>query len=181
MDNPIYGDWGKNGIYGGQATVQMEYHDVARAVLANSQSTISGYSGIVPATVKSGETITASITFEEVLNTVSDPAKCKVAAMLLDANTGRVINANVAPLTDLNPETAEVLHALPAKVKGGKGCVHIDLPAKATVLLYTPRGTTIGQSTLQGRCVLSTKGHKGVTLVRIVTAGQASTYKVRVE
>ena len=181
MDNPIYGDWGKNGIYGGQATVQMEYHDVARAVLANSQSTISGYSGIVPATVKSGETITASITFEEVLNTVSDPAKCKVAAMLLDANTGRVINANVAPLTDLNPETAEVLHALPAKVKGGKGCVHIDLPAEATVLLYTPRGTTIGQSTLQGRCVLSTKGHKGVTLVRIVTAGQASTYKVRVE
>ena len=154
---------------------------MARAVLASSQSTIRGYSGIVPATVKSGEAITASITFEEVLNTVSDPTKCKVAAMLLDANTGRVINANVAPLTDLNPETAEALHALPARVEGGKGCVLIDLPAEATVLLYTPRGSTISQATLQGRCTIGTKGYKGVALVRIVTGKQASTYKVRVE
>lgn len=102
--DPIYGDWGKNGKYGGQATVQIAYHDVARAVLASEQSAISGYSGIVPATVKSGETISTSISFDGVLTTLSNPANGKLVCMLLDANTGRVINADVSALTDLDPE-----------------------------------------------------------------------------
>ena len=111
MTDPIYGDWGKNGKYGGQASVQIAYHDVARAVLAENQSAISGYSGIVPANVKSGEDINTTITFEGVLTALSNPLNAKVVCMLLDANNGRVINADVRSLADANPESIGELSA----------------------------------------------------------------------
>ncbi len=114
MTDPIYGDWGKNGKYGGQASVQMSYHDVARAVLGESQSAISGYSGIVPANVKSGEAISSTITFDGVLTVLANPLNAKVVCMLLDANTGRVINADVCALTEADPES---IHGLPVSGK----------------------------------------------------------------
>ena len=111
MTDPIYGDWGKNGKYGGQASVQIAYHDVARAVLAESQSSINGYSGIIPANVKSGQAINSTISFEGVLAALSNPLNAKVVAMLLDANTGRVINADVCILTDANAASIDELSA----------------------------------------------------------------------
>ncbi len=109
MTDPIYGDWGKNGKYGGQASVQMSYHDVARAVLAESQSSISGYSGVIPANVKSGQPIVTTIPFGGALAALANPLNAKVVCMLLDANTGRVINADVCSLTDADPEDIQEL------------------------------------------------------------------------
>lgn len=109
MTDPIYGDWGKNGKYGGQASVQIAYHDVARAILAESQSTISGYSGLIPATVKSGQVISNKIAIDGALTVLANPLNAKVVCMLLDANTGRVINADVCNLTDANAESIDEL------------------------------------------------------------------------
>ena len=109
MTDPIYGDWGKNGKYGRQASVQIAYHDVARAILAESQSTISGYSGLIPATVKSGQIISNKIAIDGALTVLANPLNAKVVCMLLDANTGRVINADVCNLTDANAESIDEL------------------------------------------------------------------------
>ena len=84
---------------------------MARAVLAESQSSINGYSGIIPANVKSGQAINSTISFEGVLAALSNPLNAKVVAMLLDANTGRVINADVCNLTDANAASIDELSA----------------------------------------------------------------------
>ncbi len=152
MADPIYGDWGKNGKYGGQASVQMTYHDVARAVLAESQSSIGGYSGIIPANVKSGEAIRSTITFEGVLTALANPLNAKVACLLLDAGTGRVINADVCALTDADPSAIHEFHA----------------PGQAKIkAIYSPEGTPL-KEIRQGLNILLMQTPDGRTFIRKV-------------
>ena len=152
MTDPIYGDWGKNGKYGGQASVQIAYHDVARAVLAENQASISGYSGIIPANVKSGQSINSTITFEGVLTALANPLNAKVVAMLLDANTGRVINADVRALTDADPES---IGALPA-------------PTQANVVaIYSASGAQL-KELQKGLNILLMQDADGRTFIRKV-------------
>ena len=152
MTDPIYGDWGKNGKYGGQASVQIAYHDVARAVLAENQSAISGYSGIVPANVKSGEDINTTITFEGILTALSNPLNAKVVCMLLDANNGRVINADVRSLADANPESIGELAP----------------PAQAEVIaIYSASGTQL-EELQKGLNILLMQAPDGHTFIRKV-------------
>lgn len=109
MTDPIFGDWGKNGKYGGQASVQIAYHDVVRVAFDNDpeQTVITGFSGLIPATVKCGQPINNTVTFEGALAALANPLNGKIVCMLLDANTGRVINADVCHLTDADPEGIE--------------------------------------------------------------------------
>lgn len=152
MTDPIYGDWGKNGKYGGQASVQIAYHDVARAVLAENQSAINGYSGIVPANVKSGEAINTTITFDGVLTALSNPLNAKVVCMLLDANNGRVINADVRSLADANPESIGELAP----------------PAQAEVIaIYSASGTQL-EELQKGLNILLIQAPDGHTFIRKV-------------
>ena len=178
--DPIYGDWGKNGKYGGQATVQIAYHDVARAVLASEQGAISGYSGIVPATVKSGEAISTSITFDGALSALSSPENGKLVCMLLDANTGRVINADVSTLTDLDPQMMKGEEFDRIHLSGTEGGITVVAP-EATVTLYTPNGILLTETMVNGSATISTHGYSGMAIVRIQTAEQTISRKMIVK
>lgn len=167
--DPIYGDWGKNGRYGGQAVVQTSYHDVARVVLAGTQGSINGFSGIVPATVKCNTPIESSITFDGALDAVSHPLNAKVVCMLLDANTGRVINADVSSLTDADPESIHETvagNALPV-VSVNDGTVTVSAPT-GQAYLYTPDGVLIDHAVVNGTTLLHTNGRQGMVIVRLV-------------
>lgn len=176
MTDPIYGDWGKNGKYGGQASVQMAYHDVARAVLAQDQSSIGGYSGAIPANVKSGLAIPTTITFDGVLSALANPLNAKVVCMLLDANTGRVINADVRALTDAVPQCVqEISSAVQFAVCPDGVCV---VAPEAQASLYTPGGMLIAQTSVHGTAVLPACGYQGVAVIRIQNEGQTLVRKV---
>lgn len=152
--DPIYGDWGKNGKYGGQATVPVSYHDVARAVLADEQSSIGGYSGIIPANVKSGEAIITSLSFDGVLAALSDPLNAKLVCMLLDANTGRVINADVRFLADSHPdgihEVTDAAGVRVVAVYSANGAV-LKEPQKGLniLLMQAPDGSTFTRKVIK--------------------------------
>ena len=154
MSDPIYGDWGKNGKYGGQASVQIAYHDVARVVFDNTpdQTVITGFSGAIPATVKSGQVISNTITFEGALAALSNPLNGKIVCMLLDANTGRVINADVCNLTDADPQ----------------GIEEISVSTEAQVIaIYSASGLQLKEPQ-KGINILLLQGADGRTFVRKV-------------
>ncbi|MBR5803052.1 MAG: choice-of-anchor J domain-containing protein [Bacteroidaceae bacterium] len=154
MSDPIYGDWGKNGKYGGQASVQIAYHDVARVVFDNDpdQTVITGFSGVIPATVKSGQVISNTITFEGALAALSNPLNGKIVCMLLDANTGRVINADVCNLTDADPQSIE----------------EISISTEAQVIaIYSTSGIQL-KELQKGINILLLQGTDGRTFVRKV-------------
>lgn len=180
MTDPIYGDWGKNGKYGGQASVQIAYHDVARAILAESQSTISGYSGLIPATVKSGQAINNNITIEGALTALANPLNGKVVCMLLDANTGRVINADVCNLTDADPNSVEEITGTSVSVTTRQGNIVVTA-TKAHIALYTSKGWLLDKTDVCGSATLNTNGYQGIVIVHILCDGQAEVRKLLVK
>lgn len=87
--DPIYGDWGLGGKYG-RGSVWYAYKDVARAIIGQSYY---GESGYIPTSVRGGETISNTISFEVPQKTVSSLQNCKIVCMLIDAANGYVLNA----------------------------------------------------------------------------------------
>ncbi|MBO5823339.1 MAG: Omp28-related outer membrane protein, partial [Prevotella sp.] len=84
--DPDLGPWQQGGLYGDEA-VLYTHNDVARGIMASSYF---GQTGIVPTSVKGGETYEAAMTFGK--PSVENIYNCKVVCMMIDANTGRVIN-----------------------------------------------------------------------------------------
>lgn len=80
------GDWAQGGKYG-QSAVLYTHDDVARAQIGTSYYGTIGY---LPSTLVGGEEYTGTIEFA--LPSVNDIYNCKVVCMMIDANTGAVLN-----------------------------------------------------------------------------------------
>ncbi len=87
------GEWGKGGTLG-QEYVVYTHNDVVRAQVGS----YFGTTGYIPATITSGETYKANIEFQK--PAVSDIYNSSVVCMMIDANTGAVINVAKAKITD---------------------------------------------------------------------------------
>lgn len=81
------GDWAQGGKYG-QSAVLYTHNEVARAHVGTSYYGTTGY---IPSMIVGGEEYTGTISFA--LPPVNDIYNCKVVCMMIDANTGAVINA----------------------------------------------------------------------------------------
>lgn len=82
------GEWTKGGMYGSEYVSPYTFYDVARAHVGVSYFGTTGY---IPSTIESGKEYTGSISFD--LPTVNDIYNCKVVCMMIDANTGELINS----------------------------------------------------------------------------------------
>lgn len=96
-DYPGLGEWGKGGS-NGKSAVLWYYDDVVRATSAVETggvfSGFNGKGGYLPAEIKAGETYDLTFSFRLPSN-LTDAGNTKVCVMLIDANTGRYINADV--------------------------------------------------------------------------------------
>lgn len=94
---PGLGEWGKGGTYGKQS-VLWEYDDVVRGTSAiESNGIYSGFNGkggYIPSEIKAGEDIAFTFDFS-LPSGIADLSRTKVCLMLIDANTGEYINADV--------------------------------------------------------------------------------------
>ncbi len=89
--DPNLGEWSNGGKYAAAYATNIRHDDVARAVIGRS---FAGTSGYFPQSMKAGESVTATIESELPQN-LSDNRNGKVVVMLLNGNTGSVVNASV--------------------------------------------------------------------------------------
>ena len=94
---PGLGEWGKDGA-NGKSSVLWYYDDVVRGTSAvetgGIYSGFNGKGGYVPSQIKAGEPI--DFTFDFALPSgIADVNNTKVCLMLIDANTGEYLNADV--------------------------------------------------------------------------------------
>lgn len=82
------GPWGQGGKYG-ESKVTYTFDHVARGMHGTS---FNGVSGFFPRTITAGESYPASYTFE-IPSYLKEAGNAEVAVMLIDANTGRIVNA----------------------------------------------------------------------------------------
>jgi hypothetical protein len=95
--DPNLGEWGAGGKYGSTYAV-VQHNDVVRQVVGLSYA---GTGGLLPQEMTAGEEYNASIP-TVIPTTLTKLQNAKVAVLLIDANTGAIVNACVAraPQTD---------------------------------------------------------------------------------
>ncbi len=86
---PTIGEWGLGGKYGQAVVTDYLHQDVCRNI---SGLTINGTGGYIPASVTAGETYKAELSIP-VPSTVKSLTSCKLIVVMIDGNTGKVINA----------------------------------------------------------------------------------------
>ena len=95
VNQPILGEWSNGGQYASAYAYPFVHNDVVRACWGSSYS---GTSGLLPQQMEAGSTYEALIE-TTVPGTVSQLAHCRVVVMLIDANTGLVVNAAQSPIS----------------------------------------------------------------------------------
>lgn len=85
--DPFYGEWGKGGQYG-SANAFYIFNDVARKFV----SSFNGIGGSVPSYAKADEEISYTVS-QSAPGNVTNWDNAEVVCMLLDANTGKIVNA----------------------------------------------------------------------------------------
>lgn len=131
-DGEGLGEWGKGGTLG-QEYVVYTHNDVVRAQVGS----YFGTTGYIPAAITIGETYTANIEFQK--PAVSDIYNSNVVCMMIDANTGTVINV----------AKAKIINA-----SGIEGVIAADSNA-TEVVRYNAAGQTI------------TAPAKGINIIRM--------------
>lgn len=152
--DPDLGPWGKDGEYGMSTISPFTFDHVARDLYpANNYF---GLSGLIPTTIEHGVDYVGSVTMNAKtdLRHVKDIANCAVTAMLIDLNTGAMVNAAHAPIA---VETA----VKPAVADGNEPEVGVsggNLRVKA-------QGTfSVSVAGVDGRCVGTARAHGEVEL-----------------
>lgn len=171
VEDPALGDWGKGGIYGSNP-VLYTYHDVVRTY---EGTTCNGTGGYIPASVVGGQAYTANITVAD-NKRISNPDNTAVTVMLIDANTGLVVNANRARIQTSGVDSINADNGSSVEVVNGNLVVRSESYTIAEV--YAVDGMKIAAAAGQGEFVADLNGYRGTVLVTLKNDNGSKTIKL---
>lgn len=172
--DPIFGEWGEGGIYGSSTTTYLN-NDVARGC----SSLFGGTGGYFPQKMEAGHTYTANMSVTLPQN-ISDINNAKVAVMLIDANTDKMINAARTPISTENTGihgTEAENAALNISCDNNSIIVSATDDTQVTAILYSLDGQIISANTGTRQVTVNTNGYKGVTIIKTITDKQTTVSK----
>lgn len=171
--DPDLGPWQQGGEYGEEA-VLYTHNDVARGIIGASYF---GQTGIVPTSIKSGEVYKTSIEFG--VPNVDNIYNCKIVCMMIDANTGQVINTARTKVLSSTGISGVNSDDLSMSYTSGAICISSTKPAK--VELFTIDGRMIAQQTINGNGMVSTNGQKGLIIMKVSIDGKSLVKKLTIK
>lgn len=174
-EGEIIGEFGKGGKYG-NSMPEITFNDVARAILDRS---FAGTAGVIPTEVKAGEAVeyTQKAALPE---SVENWNNAEIVCMLLDANTGRVVNAAKAKFTDKNGVADATEGSV--KVYGAEGAIYIIAGEDAEVTVYNASGMPVCSETVNaGEMKEIACGKSGLYIVKTTAGDTTSIQKVMVK
>ena len=99
ISSPLLDEWGQGGQFSGDETgyaYPVIHNDVARSVIG---TTLSGTLGLLSATLLAGTDYTATVK-AAYPSTVLDPTRTHLVCLLIDSQSGEVVNAARCPILD---------------------------------------------------------------------------------
>lgn len=169
--DPLLGEWGAGGQYG-KPVARYEFNNVARETWGTGYN---GTGGLLPTTLVSGETYTVDMSVNAA-SQVNDLSKCKFVVMLIDEDTGLVVNASRSDITSTG------VSALPAD--GGVAVsvspfgVTVVSAGESSAALYDLSGRLIASASGNGSYMLPVSGFGGVAILRVSTPSGVVTRKL---
>ena len=170
----LLGDWGAGGRYSASTVAPYTFNDVLRMVVGTS---FYGTPGYVPTEVTAGNTYTAEVKFPRAEN-ITDINKCSVVCMMIDANTGRVINAAKAKLLDYAGIDESNADNFDAKVLTDGSRITITTDAPAHIALIGINGVLLDNADSEGEITLDAKDYTGVAVIHITNNRQSIMKKI---
>lgn len=169
----IMKDWCLGGKYA-SATVWPYYHnDVARVALTN----YAGTPDIVPGTVVAGQEYKGTIS-GTIPAIATDLSKMKATVMLVDANTGKIINAaRVSLEAPAGIEDVVVDDANRALVTVLPSAIKVDCAGNFSVQVFNMSGMMVASSVGADSVELSTAGFNGPAIIRVVSGSGVQAVK----
>ena len=154
--------------------VSWTYNHVARRVV---DDLYTGISGLIPVSVEADNAIPFNLT-RSAYDNVSNWWNAELVVMLVDNNTGRVLNAVKAPFTvdgstGINSVATDNGEGIAIAVNGGD--VNVNAAGNVTVTVYNVNGSLVGMADGEGSVNVPTNG-KGLYIVK-AKAGDASVVK----
>ena len=172
LDQPALGEWGKGGIYG-KPTVLYYYHNVLRNW---EGTTFNGTGGLLP------DMIEAGVPYEVKMKvaapkSISDIKKTHVTAMLIDSESGRVLNAD-RRFTDDEVSVDQIDSQFYSMTVDGRN-INIAYPGDLEVQVYSLDGVRIASASGSDAVSLDVEAGNSIALVVVRTADGLRHHKVR--
>lgn len=170
----LLGEWGAGGSLSASTVYPYTFNDVLRMVVGTS---FYGTPGYVPTEVTAGNTYTAEVKFQRTEN-ITDINNCSVVCMMIDANTGRVINAAKAKLLDyagIDETTADNFNVR-VQTDGSRITITTDTPAH--IALIGINGVLLDNADSDGETTLDAKDYTGVAVIHITNNRQSIMKKI---
>lgn len=178
-EDPFFGEWGKNQEHG-QSLTKVEYNEVARKVLGS----FSGIAGSVPGNATANSEINYMIQ-QTIPGTVSNWENAEVVAILIDANTGKVVNAAkkefVSGTSGIN-EYSDNTNNLRIYSVLSNIIIEFNKDSEASVSIFDLKGSMIKsvntKATAGENLEIGLENVKGIYIVKVVTPEQTEIRKV---
>ena len=170
-EDPLLGEWGKGGIYGQSTVWNYTYNDVARATWGES---FKGTPNLFPTEFKIGKDYSYEFNFE-IPPYVENVDNCKVAAMIIDRKTGKILNACCSEKVSGVNKITETDGNLSARLENDKLIVNSEEAAHVSV--YSVNGLKIIDVEGTGEITLPLNGYKGLIIVNVNTPNKSISRK----
>ena len=166
MTDPDLGEWRQGGKYG-KPTVEYTFYDVAR-----DKVDYTNYGDLVPVNVEAGQVVKGELKVDSTsqLRHLSNIHYAHAALLLLDVNTGRIINAAHAQIIDPTWDDIQGTEADAADVmvRATEGGIRVTAE-DATTNVYSVGGTLLSTANVDGEATLHTGTYKGIAIVEVRT------------
>lgn len=170
--DPLLGEWGKGGALG-SSVAQTTFNHVARATWGRGYN---GTANLIPVTLYPGAVYSVDISLDN-LQYVDKIENCEFVVILIDGNTGRILNAATEGDTTAIKEAVEnALNSVSVAAVNGE--IQVVSAEDATVQVFTAAGQLLGTAMGRDSFTINLNGYHGVVMVRVQTASGALTRKI---
>ena len=173
FESPALREWGKDGEYG-KAALPFVFDDVVRTWAG---TTYNGTGGLLPSSVESGKTYTVSVTVPGV-RWIVDNDKTTATVMLIDAETGLVVNADRKDIYYKSGIDAPGADLSDVKVSVAGGMVTITSASDLSAYAYSADGRRICSGRGHGVVAMDLTSCKGLAVIAVTTDAGVKTFKV---
>ena len=170
--DPIFGEWGQGGSLG-SSVAQTTFNHVARAVWGRG---FNGTANLLPVKLSPDDTYMIDISLD-VPSNVERIENCEFVVILIDGNTGRIINAAVEGEPSAIKDAVDFALSS-VSVAALNGEIQILSEEDAYVQVFSTAGFPLASASGRDAFSISLNGYRGPVIVNVRTASGTVTRKL---